>query len=110
MKCGATAQRSERGDRPTMAIKPWTVAGEPHVVARMPVEWGDSSTRCHDPFLNMTFFRTMHRFRAGLLALFVVAQVAGIIPLLYDHTLNVFERSPVAGHAHVHVASTLVTP
>jgi len=51
-----------------------------------------------------------HRLRATLLALFVVAQVAGIVPLIYDHTLNVFERSPVAGHAHVHLASTVAAP
>jgi len=43
--------------------------------------------------------------RAWLLAMFVVAQ-AGIAPLIYDHTLNLFETTPVAGHVHVHVVAT----
>jgi len=43
--------------------------------------------------------------RRWLLGLFIVAQVAGIVPLIYDHTLNVFETAPVAGHIHVHLAN-----
>jgi hypothetical protein len=58
----------------------------------------------------MTFIRTMHRLRASLMALFLVAQVAGVVPLIYDHTLNLFERSPVPAHSHVHLASSLAAP
>jgi hypothetical protein len=42
--------------------------------------------------------------------MFVVAQVAGVIPLLYEHTLNVYETAPVAAHKHAHVAPTVANP
>src|SRR6476620_9915198 len=58
----------------------------------------------------MTFVRTIHCLRASLLALFVVAQVAGVIPLIYDHTLNMYETAPVAAHGHAHVKPTVATP
>jgi len=45
--------------------------------------------------------RAIRCLRAGLTALFVATQVAGVIPLMHDHTLNVFENAPVAGHLHV---------
>jgi hypothetical protein len=48
--------------------------------------------------------------RRWLLGLFVVAQVVGIVPLIYDHTLNVFETVPVAGHIHVHLANNGAAP
>ena len=58
----------------------------------------------------MTLVRSIHRLRVTLLALFVVAQVAGVVPLIYDHTLNVFETAPVAAHAHPHASPTAVIP
>jgi hypothetical protein len=58
----------------------------------------------------MTFFATIRCFRACILALFVVAQAAGVVPLMYDHTLNVFETTPVAGHSHIHVGTGVATP
>jgi hypothetical protein len=58
----------------------------------------------------MTFVRTVRWLRASLLALFVVAQVAGVIPLLYDHTLNVYETIPVGVHKHPHVKPTVTNP
>ena len=58
----------------------------------------------------MTFVRTVRGLRASLLALFVVAQVAGVIPLLYDHTLNVYETTPVGVHKHPHVKPTFTNP
>jgi hypothetical protein len=58
----------------------------------------------------MTFFRTIRGLRTCLLAIFVIAQLGGVLPLLYDHTLNVFEGQPVAGHVHVHVTVTAVAP
>jgi hypothetical protein len=58
----------------------------------------------------MSLVQTIRRFRACLLALFVAAQVAGVVPVIYDHTLNVFETTPVAGHSHVHLNSPVATP
>jgi hypothetical protein len=58
----------------------------------------------------MTLVRSIHRLRVTLLALFVVAQVAGVVPLIYDHTLNVFEKAPVAAHAHPHASPTALHP
>ena len=58
----------------------------------------------------MTFVRTIRCLRASLLALFVVAQVVGVIPLIYDHTLNVYEATPVAAHGHALVKATVGNP
>ena len=58
----------------------------------------------------MTIAPTIRGFRAFLLGLFVVAQVAGVVPLIYDHTLNTYEAVPVAGHSHVAVKSALASP
>jgi hypothetical protein len=55
----------------------------------------------------MRWLRTIRWLRASFLAMFVVAQAGGIAPLIYDHTLNLFETTPVAGHNHVHVAPHL---
>src|ERR1700737_3859886 len=52
----------------------------------------------------------IRNFRACLLALFTLAQFVGVIPLIYDHTLNVFETTPVAGHSHVHTGSSIAAP
>src|SRR6266849_2390786 len=60
--------------------------------------------------IRMTFFQTIRSFRGYLLALFVVAQVTGVVPLMYDHTLNVFETTPVAGHTHILVGSGIAAP
>ena len=58
----------------------------------------------------MALVRAIRWIRAFLLAIFVVAQVAGVIPLLHDHTLNVYETAPVAAHNHAHVHATLAHP
>jgi hypothetical protein len=58
----------------------------------------------------MQFVRTIRCFRACLLSLFVVAQVAGVVPLLHDHTLNVYETAPVAAHEHRLVHPTAANP
>ncbi len=58
----------------------------------------------------MTFERTIRCLRASLTALFVVAQVAGVVPLLCDHTLNVYEGVPVAAHGHPLIEPTAATP
>ncbi len=58
----------------------------------------------------MRLVQTTRCLRTLLLALFVVAQVGGVIPLIYDHTLNVFEATPVAAHGHVHLRPTTASP
>ena len=58
----------------------------------------------------MTFLRTIRCVRLSLLAFFVLAQVAGVVPLIYDHTLNVYETVPVSAHAHAHVKPTIAEP
>lgn len=58
----------------------------------------------------MTFVRTIRCLHASLLALFVVAQVAGVVPLIYDHTLNVYETAPVIAHRHPQAKPTVATP
>jgi len=48
--------------------------------------------------------------RPWLLGLYIVAQVAGVVPVMYDHTLNIYETTPVAGHVHVRLASHTAQP
>jgi hypothetical protein len=52
---------------------------------------------------SMRLFRTIRCIRTSLLALFVAAQTLGMLPLLRDHTLNIYETVPVATHHHKHV-------
>jgi hypothetical protein len=58
----------------------------------------------------MPFVRTIHYFRACLLGLFVVAQVAGVVPVMYEHILNVYETVPIAAHQHRLVNPTVANP
>jgi hypothetical protein len=58
----------------------------------------------------MVSYRAIRCLRACLLGLFVAAQIAGVVPLLYDHTLNVAEAAPVAAHHHPHVKPTAANP
>jgi hypothetical protein len=58
----------------------------------------------------MTFVRTIRCLRASLLALFVLSQGVGVVPLIYDHTLNVYEAVPVAAHGHAHIRPTVASP
>ena len=58
----------------------------------------------------MMFFRTFRWFRACLLAVFVAAQLGGVVPLMYDHTLNLTEITPVPAHAHKQVSNTVTAP
>jgi hypothetical protein len=60
--------------------------------------------------LPMTAVRKIRFLREALLALFLTAQGLGVVPLLYDHTLNVFETAPVAAHGHSRVLPTLGQP
>jgi hypothetical protein len=54
----------------------------------------------------MSLVRTIRWMRPILVGVFALAQIAGVVPLTYQHTLNVFETTPVAGHHHVRVATT----
>jgi len=58
----------------------------------------------------MMSVRVIRCLRACLLGLFVAAQIAGVVPLLYDHTLNVVETVPVSAHHHRHVEPTATNP
>jgi len=58
----------------------------------------------------MSFVRNIQCVRACLLAIFVVAQVVGVVPLLYHHTLNVYETAPVVAHNHPHIQATAAHP
>lgn len=58
----------------------------------------------------MMFVRTICWLRACVLGLFVVAQVADVVPLICDHTLNVYESAPVAAHGHRQVKPTAANP
>ena len=57
----------------------------------------------------MSFVR-VRLLRRWLLGLYIVAQVAGIVPLMYDHTLNIVETTPVAVHVHIRLASHTAQP
>src|SRR5262245_43750991 len=58
----------------------------------------------------MTLARAIRCLRACLLGLFMAAQIAGVVPLIYDHTLNVAETVPVGAHHHPHVKPTTANP
>jgi hypothetical protein len=49
-------------------------------------------------------------FRACLLTLFLAAQVAGVVPLILDHTMNVFETAPVTGDLHIYPTDGVTAP
>ena len=57
----------------------------------------------------MSFVR-VRLLRRWLLGLFVAAQVVGVVPLVHDHTLNIYEATPVAGHVHFHQMSHTAQP
>jgi hypothetical protein len=58
----------------------------------------------------MSFVRKVRLLRTWVLGLYVIAQVVGVIPLVYDQTLNIYETTPVAGHFHVHLAGNTAQP
>jgi hypothetical protein len=51
----------------------------------------------------MSYARTIRWLRTWLVGLFALAQIAGVSPLIYEHTLNVFDAAQ-AGSEHSHVA------
>jgi hypothetical protein len=49
-------------------------------------------------------FQTKRRFGPWLLGLFLLAQIAGVVPVIFDHAVHVFERQPALAEAHDHSA------
>ena len=47
---------------------------------------------------------TMRRFGPWLLALFLIAQLAGVVPVMFDHAVHVFENQPALADANDHSA------
>jgi hypothetical protein len=44
------------------------------------------------------------RFGPWFLGLFLIAQIVGIVPLMFDHAVHVFESQPALADAHDHSA------
>jgi hypothetical protein len=49
--------------------------------------------------MRMSYARTIRWLRTCLVGLFALAQIAGVSPLIYEHTLNVFGEAHVGDHA-----------
>ena len=47
---------------------------------------------------------TMRRFGPWLLGLFLIAQLAGVVPVMFDHAVHVFESQPALADAPDHSA------
>jgi len=56
-------------------------------------------------YMRMSYARTIRRLRTWLIGLFALAQIAGVSPLIYEHTLDVFDAAQTKGD-HSHVAPT----
>jgi len=55
----------------------------------------------------LTSLQTMRRFSPlgpWLLGLFLLAQLAGVVPVMFDHAVHVFESQPALADAHDHSA------
>ncbi len=50
----------------------------------------------------MTSLETMRRFAPWLLGLFMIAQAAGVVPLLFDHSVHVYESQQAISGGHDH--------
>ena len=44
--------------------------------------------------------------RSWLLGLYIAAQVVGLVPLIYEHTLNIYKELPIAGHVQLSNGTT----
>jgi hypothetical protein len=51
--------------------------------------------------MRMSYARTIGRLRAVLIGLFALAQIAGVSPLIYEHTLNVFDAAQAGDQGRV---------
>jgi hypothetical protein len=58
----------------------------------------------------MSIFRRIQTIRALVTALFVAAQLVGVVPLLCDHTKEVYENSLSVAATHSEVTSVSAAP
>jgi hypothetical protein len=59
--------------------------------------------------MRMSYARTIRWLRTWLVGLFALAQIAGVSPLIYEHTLNVFDAAQT-GVDHGHVSPAVLMP
>jgi hypothetical protein len=52
----------------------------------------------------LTSLHAKRRFGPWFLGLFLIAQIAGIVPVMFDHAVHVFESQPALADAHDHSA------
>ena len=52
----------------------------------------------------MTSWHAKRRFGPWLLGLFLLAQIVGVVPVMFDHAMHVFESQPAVSSAHDHSA------
>jgi hypothetical protein len=52
----------------------------------------------------LTFLHAKRRVGPWFLGLFLVAQIVGIVPVMFDHAVHVFESQPALADAHDHSA------
>ena len=52
---------------------------------------------CLTRSMRMSYARTIRWLRTCLVGLFALAQIAGVSPLIYEHTLNVFDAAQGGG-------------
>jgi hypothetical protein len=50
----------------------------------------------------LTSLHTKRRFGPWFLGLFLLAQIAGVMPVMFDHAVHVFESQPALADAHDH--------
>jgi len=68
------------------------------VRAKVPSLTGTSRSRGG----HLTSLHAKRRFGPWLLGLFLIAQIAGVVPVMFDHAVHVFESQPVVANAHDH--------
>jgi len=52
----------------------------------------------------LTSWHAKRRFGPWLLGLFLLAQIVGVVPVMFDHAMHVFESQPAVSSAHDHSA------
>jgi hypothetical protein len=57
----------------------------------------------------LTSLQIMRRFGPWLLGLFLIAQLAGVVPVMFDHAVHVFESQPAVSGPHDHSAPVTAT-
>jgi len=52
----------------------------------------------------LTSLHAKRRFGPWLLGLFLLAQITGVVPVMFDHAVHVFESQPAIADTHDHSA------